>query len=378
MTVTNRIHGLDALRAIAMLLGIFLHASIFHLSRPLKGWPADDSYHSLAFDYLYHWIHSFRMPLFFLIAGFFARFLYYKIGETAFIRRRFKRIVIPFAISLAVILPPSSFPFLYNALLKRGNAPDDAIWAAIPEMFSWNGLYHLWFLYYLIVFYMVMVAVFKAARRFNWRVSGGAFKVLGAGSILTIGFLTLVLFVFFDAYVEPWTGMIIPPGQALYYGSFFLIGVLINRRFTDFKISRRTSWAFFVIGSALTPLIAGMLSSSAGKLTLNFMVVVQTYLLTMGSLGLFLNYFKTEDPVLRYISDSAYWLYLIHFPLLATIQTFMVGSVIPGFLRFWIALALTIFLCLWSYQKWVRYSVVGEYLHGKRTKKQVASTLAAK
>jgi len=106
--------------------------------------------------------------------------------------------------------------------------------------------------------------------------------------------------------------------------------------------------------------------------------VVQTYLLTMGSLGLFLNYFKTEDPVLRYISDSAYWLYLIHFPLLATIQTFMVGSVIPGFLRFWIALALTIFLCLWSYQKWVRYSVVGEYLHGKRTKKQVASTLAAK
>lgn len=378
MTVTSRIHGLDALRAIAMLMGIFLHASIFHLQRPLKGWPTDDSFHTLAFDYLYHWIHSFRMPLFFLIAGFFARFLYYKIGEKEFIRHRFKRIFIPFAISLFVILPLSSFPFLYNALLKQGNDPAGAIWLAIPKMFSWNGLYHLWFLYYLIIFYIVMAVAFKAVHHFGWKISGMNFRVFGGGAVWLIGFLTLVLYVFFDAYVEPWTGMMVRPGQALYYGSFFLVGILVNRRFTDFKISKKVSWLFFVTGSALTPFIVNLLASGFGKLPLNFLICIQTYLLTMGSLGLFLNYFKTEDPVLRYISDAAYWLYLIHFPLLAALQMFLVGSLVPGFLRFWIALSIVLFICLWTYQKWIRYSVVGEYLHGKRIKKQAVNTLAAK
>lgn len=378
MAITSRIHGLDALRAIAMLMGIFLHASIFYMDRPLKGWPTDDSFHTLAFDYLYHWIHSFRMPLFFLIAGFFARFLYYKIGEKEFVRHRFKRIFIPFMISMVVILPVSSFPFIYNSLLKQGNAAGEAFWLALPKMFSWNGLYHLWFLYYLIVFYMGMTVAFRTFQRFNWKFFGGAFRIFGAGPVLLIGFLTLVLYGFYDIYVEPWTGILIRPGQALYYGSFFFVGILINRRFKDFKISKSISWLFFIAGSVVTPWIVGLLSSDLEKLTLNFLVSAQTYLLTMGSLGLFLNYFKTEDAILRYISDSAYWLYLIHFPLLATLQMFLVGSVVPGPLRFWIALSIVLFICLWSYQRWVRYSIVGEYLHGKRIRKHAVDMITVK
>ena len=63
---SGRYHGIDALRAFAMILGIFLHASIVYKVNPLPVWPADPGSALPLFDYLYFFIHTFRMPLFFL------------------------------------------------------------------------------------------------------------------------------------------------------------------------------------------------------------------------------------------------------------------------------------------------------------------------
>ena len=112
----ERLHGIDALRAIAMILGIFLHATIAYKVDTLPTWPHDDVFTNKAFDFVYLLIHSFRMPLFFLIAGFFCRFLLLKIGEKEFIRHRWKRIVIPFGLSLICILPFTIYPFLFVVL----------------------------------------------------------------------------------------------------------------------------------------------------------------------------------------------------------------------------------------------------------------------
>ena len=65
-----RIHGIDALRGIAMLLGIVLHATIAYRVVPFPTWPKDPQHSLWAYDFLYFVIHSFRMPMFFLIAVF--------------------------------------------------------------------------------------------------------------------------------------------------------------------------------------------------------------------------------------------------------------------------------------------------------------------
>ena len=109
---SERLHGIDALRAIAMIMGIFLHAMIAYKTNALPNWPHDSNFTSWLFDYFYLTIHTFRMPLFFLIAGFFCRFLIKKIGTKKFIVHRWKRIVIPFIFSLFLVLPVTIFPFL--------------------------------------------------------------------------------------------------------------------------------------------------------------------------------------------------------------------------------------------------------------------------
>lgn len=69
----SRRHDLDALRAFAMLLGIGLHAMLSFLpgSRPVK-----DAHQNELYYLPFAAIHGFRMPLFFLISGFFTALLW--------------------------------------------------------------------------------------------------------------------------------------------------------------------------------------------------------------------------------------------------------------------------------------------------------------
>ena len=57
--------GLDFLRAFALLMGVLLHALSMYLE------PADGSEPRPVAGILFVWIHTWRMPLFMLLAGFF-------------------------------------------------------------------------------------------------------------------------------------------------------------------------------------------------------------------------------------------------------------------------------------------------------------------
>lgn len=73
----QRYHSFDSLRATMMLLGLVLHTAINYMTFPTGDtWPYKDAQTSPTFDILVAFIHSFRMPTFFVIAGFFAAFQY--------------------------------------------------------------------------------------------------------------------------------------------------------------------------------------------------------------------------------------------------------------------------------------------------------------
>ena len=74
---TERLHALDSLRAIMMMLGIVLHSGVTYLGgEASNGWPLRDPSASSSFIYwLIAIIHNFRMPIFMVVAGFFAALL---------------------------------------------------------------------------------------------------------------------------------------------------------------------------------------------------------------------------------------------------------------------------------------------------------------
>ena len=68
----KRYHALDSLRASMMLLGIWLHTVVGY-SRE-GGWPYKDAHPTAAYDWTLALIHTFRMPLFFVVPAFSERF----------------------------------------------------------------------------------------------------------------------------------------------------------------------------------------------------------------------------------------------------------------------------------------------------------------
>jgi peptidoglycan/LPS O-acetylase OafA/YrhL len=99
----SRRHDLDALRAVAMLLGIFLHASLAYV--PGIPWPVQDTQPAPWLGLLFLAIHGFRMPLFFLVSGFFTAMLWQRRGPWAMLAQRYKRVFVPLLLGFCTLLP---------------------------------------------------------------------------------------------------------------------------------------------------------------------------------------------------------------------------------------------------------------------------------
>lgn len=149
----SRYHALDALRAAMMFLGIYLHAAVAYL--PIGGWVFKQPPLTSKLDYSIILIHVFRMPVFYVMAGFFAALLLERYGPHRAVANRFWRIAVPFMVGWIVIYPLAMF---MGALGRRGL--DDAVDFILSGRFL--GLAHpphLWFLEYLIVLYGLAAVV---------------------------------------------------------------------------------------------------------------------------------------------------------------------------------------------------------------------------
>ena len=100
----RRLHGLDALRAFAMLLGIGLHAALAFLP---GFWPVQDNMADFSgpFDEFFVAVHGFRMPVFFLMSGFFTAMLWRRRGLLPLIKHRLLRIALPLLLGMVTVIP---------------------------------------------------------------------------------------------------------------------------------------------------------------------------------------------------------------------------------------------------------------------------------
>ena len=102
----QRYHAFDSLRAAMMLLGLVIHSAMGYVIFPTdRTWPFKDPHPSAFFDLLVMFIHAFRMPVFFVIAGFFAAFLYSTRGSRALLRNRAERIALPLTCAWIILFP---------------------------------------------------------------------------------------------------------------------------------------------------------------------------------------------------------------------------------------------------------------------------------
>ncbi|MBL1218625.1 MAG: hypothetical protein D8M59_14165 [Planctomycetes bacterium] len=116
--MTKRRHDLDALRAFAMLLGIVLHAALSFIDGP---WVVQDQSQAPVLGVIVSAIHGFRMPIFFLLSGFFTTMLWHKRGLVGLLSHRAKRIALPLGLAY-IMIAPLMLPIWIWAEASQGDA----------------------------------------------------------------------------------------------------------------------------------------------------------------------------------------------------------------------------------------------------------------
>ena len=159
----KRYNGLDALRAMAMFLGILLHGSITYFSQLFSMesiWPTDSD-QSLNLALLFDFIHTWRMPTFFLLAGFFAHLVIERKHFFYFFRDRLKRILLPLLIfgPIMALLLPTIWLYGWKGYFSF-RLVQEVIQNTNDLGSSGELIGHLWFLYYLSIMYFSLGIIY--------------------------------------------------------------------------------------------------------------------------------------------------------------------------------------------------------------------------
>ena len=232
----GRVHALDNLRAAMMWLGVVLHVSVNHMAGPAI-LPFKDRDVSQYADFTVFFIHTFRMPVFFVLAGFLAAMMVSKRGNATMVRNRLRRIALPFALFWPVLFVATVvLVFAFRHMMSTGSfglsmadAPQ-----RVPGRPMLNTM-HMWFVYYLFLFCMLAGAAcalekFIPARLASaWRT---LFEVLARnwwGFLLLAIPLALVGSGYRAGILAP-TGSFIPNvSELVHNGVFFVFGWAVYR-----------------------------------------------------------------------------------------------------------------------------------------------------
>lgn len=378
----ERLHALDNLRAVAMLLGIVLHAALSFMTLPIP-WIARDVSRSPSFDLMVGVIHGFRMQLFFFLAGFFGHLLWQRLGAKDFLKQRWQRIGLPFLLGMVTLVP------LIIAVWAWGETqatprPARRQYGELTLFSIPTG--HLWFLEMLLILY------------------GGAALFAWAGAKAKLDNLLPRLDAAFDWFLarswKPllllppsilclWTGptlgevdtaglRLLPAARAIaYYAMFFAVGWWLHRRRHQLDALRNGVWLGFALATlGLLTLGACYMSPIKPADPRYFSVrliglggaALYAWAMTFAVTGWFLRFAGQHRPWIRYLADASYWCYLLHLPLVLWLQVVAAKWPVNGWLKFSFIMLVNVLVLLASYHWCVRHTWIGRLLNGPREK----------
>lgn len=385
----DRFHALDAVRSFALLLGVVIHASMSFLPG-LDAWPVLDQSRSTTLAVVFFTAHVFRMVLFFTIAGFFAHMLLEKRGMAGFLANRAKRIGIPLVGGWVLIFPLVVAAMIFGYLRTHAGQPMPPSPPLPAGGFPFG---HLWFLYYLMLFYPAAAVI---------RGVSGLLRLSGPGMwladritavIVKSGVLVLALGLpsAWVLYQQPgwalWAGIPTPdtsyipqlPAVAA-FGTAFAVGWLVHRQAALLASIQRlaipllagaivlTALCLFEGGLSPAAAVQHALMAPAGlaKLGMAFAYTAAGWLWTFGIMGAALRYLNRESPACRYLADASYWIYLTHLPLVFALAAVVAPWSLPWFVKFPMIMGTTLAVLLLPYHYLVRPRALGALLNGRR------------
>nr|WP_314860703.1 acyltransferase family protein [uncultured Undibacterium sp.] len=376
-----RFHYMDNLRALAMLTGVVFHAALAYsvLAHPL--WPTADRGQSLIVDAFVWFFHLFRMPLFFVVAGFFAALLVQKRGMGAMIKNRFMRIILPLIVFWPLVYFSMSW-LIRQAIVDVENLSPllqmIKPWLANPQApAAPPTLVHLWFLAYMMCFCILVwvVSVLEWSKHLSWLDALTPMKkaCLVPLALMPALFAVPAPFPAPESFFPQWWAL-------LFYGTYFLIGFRLFHQVRSLDQLRPFAPRLLLISLLAYTLFLYLLQTKGMTKPDLFLqailVLLQAYIgywMTLVCIIFGQRWLDAHHGFLRYIADASYWVYLVHLPLIFAIQIPLMDVNLHWSVKLSLSLCATMSIAFLTYHLFVRRRLLGKFLNGSNSSIKLTS-----
>ena len=384
-----RLDYLDATRAFALVLGVVFHASLSYLPVYI-GWAVQDVSTSAVASVFATISHSFRLEVFFLLAGFFTHLTLRRKGIVDLLKSRVIRIALPFMVGWFLLRPLVVSGWIMGFTSLQGELQ---FWSGIAAGFDElkklpEGLFvgtHLWFLYYLALISALALLVRTILGLWSpaaaaipaaldrliawWSASRWALLI---GVVLIAPVLSIM-----DGWgVDTPDKSLVPHLPALLlYGGFFGLGWLLDRKRGGWDRFSQLTWsraAVAVVAVAITMILTeyqmdpGHPQHQLAHRIYNVSYAAMMWTLVWLTIGLFRRACQRPNRCIRYVADSSYWMYLIHLPIVLWLQVATAEIEVYWLIKLLGITAATVGFCLLTYDLFVRSTLIGQILNGRK------------
>ncbi|OCW55727.1 acyltransferase family protein [Hoeflea olei] len=334
----QRLHYWDFARALFLVLGIPFHAAVaYSLTHE---WSVSSPDKSQVLTWLANFLHTFRMPGFFMLAGMFSVMLLERRGVRAWLRSRFLRLGLPLLSATLLILP---FQIVVSSISLgvTGAVP----WAEVPVRmghslthFGEPWISHLWFLWALIAYCVALAVVYAA-------LGGQGLRRRAQGLVAWIGANRLLSFSAFAAICQLCAQaqtMIVSASP--YYGNavinynlyapYFAFGVVLFYSRTLHDLLLKPGFGSLAVGVAL---VTASQLPPTGLLTHTLAVMAAIFgaLLIVGFISSQARqHFSHPDGRVRKLVDASFTIYLFHHPVIFVLATLFLLVDLPPVIEF--------------------------------------------
>lgn len=350
---SDRRSDIDWLRVLAFSLLILYHAGMPYVE---WGWHIKNAEHWSALQEVMRFVNRWRMPLIFLIAGATVMIALGRRGTGAFVLDRLKRIALPLAFGMLVIVPPQ----IYFERRQQGRV-EGGFLDFLPQAFD-GGAYpagniswhHLWFLAYVLVLTFVLLPAFLwlrsakgAALADRWSAFVGRHHLvpLLALPLFAAQFWLLPISVNRNGLIGDWHGQmssgVLVLAGALLYRSPILLDWLQRARF----VALATGIAAYAALEILFFAARGISPGGDGWL---LFCVLSSINLTAWLIAIagFARALARPSSFLRYATPAVYPFYILHQTVTVAAAFYLVQSDLPVPAKYLLTAAAT-FLGAW-------------------------------
>ncbi|UOB16763.1 acyltransferase family protein [Abyssalbus ytuae] len=313
-----RRYDLDWLRVIVFALLIFYHVGMFFVP---WGWHIKNNniYKLLTYPMLF--LNQWRLPILFVISGMGTFYALSKRSGKQFAVERLKRLFIPLAFGMAVIVPPQVY--VERIVNRDFNGGYFSFW---PSM-MFNGVYpegnlswhHLWFLPYLLLFSLVLIPLFLYLRRHP----GNTFLKWVEKKIANpFGFYLFIIPLYLiESFVEPFfpvTHALIDDWFSIanYITLFFYGFLLISVKDIFWKAVEKNRKLYLIAGLVSFPVLLSRYlfieDSTLVHFTEALVKVFNFWSWILALFGYASKYLNKNSLLLSYCNEAVYPFYILH------------------------------------------------------------------